>query len=137
MVTAESESFQFGSSSTFGYAIPMATASAVAADIVAGHASAAVHIGATPFLGVQVLSSTSGTPGAVIAGVVAGGPADRAGLTSGDTITAVDGVAVASPESLTALLLQKAPGTTVRVGYTDQFGRASAVDVTLGSGPPQ
>lgn len=135
MVTAASEGFEFGSSATQGYAIPIATARRIAAEIVAKERSDTVHVGATPFLGVQV--TAAGSEGALIATVVSGGPADRAGLTSGDTITAVDTVPVTSPESLTDALLRFSPGATVRILSVDPSGRQSSVDVTLARGPPQ
>jgi S1-C subfamily serine protease len=78
-------------------------------------------------------STTTG--GAVIAGVVQGGPADDAGLAEGDTITAVDGHAVASPDALTELLGKQRPGDRVEVATVDQNGTAGTIAVTLGSGP--
>jgi S1-C subfamily serine protease len=79
--------------------------------------------------------SSTPTGGAVIAGVVQGGPADDAGLAEGDTITAVDGHAVASPDALTELLGKQKPGDEVPVAIVDQNGSARTVTVTLGSGP--
>jgi S1-C subfamily serine protease len=73
--------------------------------------------------------------GAVIAGTVQGGPADNAGLAQGDTITAVDGHTIDSPDALTTLLQTKRPGAMVSVAYVDQNGASQSVDVTLGSGP--
>jgi S1-C subfamily serine protease len=86
---------------------------------------------------VHLMSPAAGTPGAVIASVVSGGPGDRAGLQSGDTITALNGDAVTSPDSLLQTLLRLSPGTTVRFDYVDQFDQQQHTDVTLGSGPPQ
>ncbi len=137
MVTAASEGYQFGSNASQGYAIPIATARQVATQIVTGKGSDTVHIGATPFLGVHVMSTATGAEGAVIVSVVSGGPADVAGLSNGDTITAINGVPVTSPESLTDELLRLSPGSTVQVQYVDPSGQASSVDVTLKSGPPQ
>ncbi len=137
MVTAASEGYQFGSNASQGYAIPIATARKVATQIVTGQGSDTVHVGATPFLGVHVMSTSSGSGGAVIASVVSGGPADVAGLSNGDTITAINGVPVTSPESLTHELLRLAPGSTVQVQYVDPSGQPSSVGVTLRSGPPQ
>jgi S1-C subfamily serine protease len=117
-----------------GYAIPIGKAVKIAKQIEARTSSPTVHIGATAFLGVAI-DSTNG--GDLIADVVAGGPADSAGLVPGDTIIAVDGRAVTSPTALTNLVLSKRPGGQVTVAYTDQFGMSRTAAVTLGSGPPQ
>ena len=132
-------------SSTDAYAIPIARALTIAQEIEAGHASATVHIGGTAFLGVEVESVDSGYggygsasgSGALVAGVVSGGPAASAGLTAGDVITAIDGRTIASPATVSALIVTMKPGTKITVTYTDQAGGRHAVRVTLGSGPPQ
>ncbi len=50
-------------SATQGYAIPINTALDIAKQIEAGQASATVHIGATAFLGLEIASTQSGSPG--------------------------------------------------------------------------
>jgi S1-C subfamily serine protease len=115
------------------YAIPIAQALAVAHLIEGGKASAAVHIGGTAFMGVQV-QSVNGR--AVIAAVVPGGPAAKAGLVAGDKITAIDGRQVTATGVRTYLLTKK-PGATVTVAYLDEAGNQGSVHVTLASGPPQ
>ncbi len=137
MVTAASEGFEFGAvQKPEGYAVPIATARSVAAQIVQGTASSTIHVGATAFLGVDV-EGLSGTSGAVIADVLTGGPADRAGLAPGDTITAVDGTPIGSPEVLTDVLLGMKPGAKVTIDYLDLSGQQLAASATLVSGPPQ
>jgi S1-C subfamily serine protease len=109
-----------------------------------------VHVGATAFLGVSVISPTSsgfggfGTPfrqptssGAVIESVVSGRPAANAGLAAGDTITSIGGHSVTSANSLTAVLLSEKPDATVSVIYLDPSGAKHTVTVHLESGPPQ
>jgi S1-C subfamily serine protease len=138
--TAGSSSFQMADSSgTQGFAIPIDAAIAIADQIEAGTTSAAVHIGPTAFLGIQVAPSTGSTvSGATIAGTVAGSPAAGAGLGNGDVITSVGGHAVTSDSSLTAILLHdEQPGTSVQVDYTDPSGTQHSVTLTLASGPPQ
>lgn len=79
----------------------------------------------------------SSTSGAVIQSVPANTPAANAGLTGGDTITAVDGKTISTPSDLTKIMLQEKPNNTVSVTYTDSSGQSHTVQVQLGSGPPQ
>jgi S1-C subfamily serine protease len=135
-------------SSTDAYAIPIAHALTIVQEIEAGDASATVHIGGTAFLGVEVESAGSdgygyggygSTPasGALVAGVVSGGPAASAGLSAGDVITAVDGRTITSPATVSSLIVTMKPGAKITVTYADQDGGRHVVRVTLGSGPPQ
>jgi S1-C subfamily serine protease len=138
-------------SASDSYAIPVNTAVSLAKQIDAGLASAAVHVGGTAFLGIQVQSGGAasenlgfgigvGSPtssATVIAGVVRSGPAASAGLAVGDVITAIDGKAISSPDEITTAVLARAPGTRVFVTYQDQSGSTHTAAVILGSGPAQ
>jgi S1-C subfamily serine protease len=138
-------------SASDSYAIPINTAVRVAKQIESGNASSTVHIGPTPFLGVQIASTVGsrgfgqgglgfrGTApaGGLVAGVVPGGPAAAAGLTAGDVITAINGHTVSSPSAITSLILTKKPGAKIKVTYTDQSAASHLTTVILGSGPPQ
>lgn len=141
MDTAGSASFQVGSGSAGGgYAIPVATALAIARQIVAGHPSATVHVGPTAFLGVQ--AGSGGAPGAVVpgatvTGVAAGSPAAEAGLARGDVITSLGSHPVTSQAALTQVLaFDEVPGEDAVVSYADPAGRQHSVTVALGSGGP-
>jgi S1-C subfamily serine protease len=83
MNTAASAGFFLSSTASDAYAVPVTRALAIAKQIQAGRASATVHVGATPFVGVQLQSTDGyfggGRTGVVVAGVVPGSPADRAG----------------------------------------------------------
>ena len=149
VAASASGGFQMVTSSD-AYAIPIGKAVTVAKQIESGRSSATVHIGATAFLGVQVESAASGgyggypgdgygsaTAGALIAGVVDGGPAATAGLVPGDVISAVNGQTISSPTDIAPIVLKLKPGATVMVAYTDQTGVSQSATVTLGSGPPQ
>jgi S1-C subfamily serine protease len=126
-----SAGYQSISQTSAGYAVPIATALEVVHHIESGDGTGTTHVGGTAFLGVNLTTDAySGAP--LVAGVVSGGPAEAAGLQQGDTITAIDGVAVSSPAEITSLLLEKQPGDTVAV--TTQNG---TLTVTLGSGPAQ
>ncbi len=56
-----------------------------------------------------------GTKGALVADVMDGSPAERAGLTRGDIITKYDGVTVKDPTHLRTLVAETLPDTTVTV----------------------
>jgi len=137
---------QQGGYRTAGYAIPISSALSIAQQIESGSASANIVIGYPAFLGVQVSNTaTSGRSryaqpsttvgGALISGVVSGGPAAAAGLTAGDTITAVDGTTIDSPSALTTTLAADAPGQTVTITFTDSSGDSQTASVTLVNGP--
>jgi S1-C subfamily serine protease len=63
--------------------------------------------------------------GVVITGVVAGGPADRAGVTRGDLVLSLDGKTVSTLRELYTALWLRAPGDTVGL----QILRDSAIRV--------
>lgn len=135
MDTAASSSVsRYSSSATTGFAIPIAKALSIATQIESGHPSSTVHIGYPAFLGVQ-LSAQGQAAGATIAGTVDGSGAAKAGLQAGDTITAVDGKAIASATALSAVTASHKPGDQVKVTYTDGSGASHPVTVTLGAGP--
>jgi S1-C subfamily serine protease len=120
MDTASSQFTVHDVSTTDAFAIPIGTAQTIADAISSGKASATVHIGTTPFLGIESASpdvpdlghggQAATSSGALIVSVVSGGPAASAGLVGGDLITAINGQGVSSPTALTSLLLTKKPG---------------------------
>jgi len=135
--TAASSTFQIENGNDQGFAIPINEVKSIAAQIVSGQSSSSVHIGATPFLGVLVQATSSGQPGAQIVDVLSGTPAATSGLAASDTITALNGSKVSSPQDLTDLILQHHPGDTVTFSYTTSSGSTTTTTVTLASGPAQ
>ena len=75
-----------------------------------------------------------GQPGAQDS-IVAGGPADRAGLRSGDIIAAVDGTTLDATHQLDLVMSQYGPGTSVRLDIL-RGGQSTQVNVVLGTRPP-
>ena len=114
------------------YAIPIATAMDLVEQIEDGVDDATVHQGLPAFLGFSV---ADGTAGATIAGVVADGPADEAGIGAGDVVTAVGGTPVDSATDLTTALSAQDPGDEVDVTWTDSTGTSQTATVTLVAGP--
>jgi S1-C subfamily serine protease len=138
MDTAASSGAAIRSGANEGYAIPIDKAVAIVRQIEAGRGSATVHVGPTAFLG--ILAEPAGyadVSGAVVAQVVSGGPADRAGVGPGDVITQIDGHAVSSTAEIVKRLQAKHPGDTVRLSWIDRFGGRTVSTVKLASGPPQ
>jgi S1-C subfamily serine protease len=134
--------FQSGQARTQAFAIPINNAVSIASQITAGTASSAVHIGATGFLGVAIMSAgnaaAAGAPagsGAALAGLVPASPAGRAGLAAGDVIVSVDGHPVSSPSALQSALELHHPGDSVRIGWTDQAGQPHSAAIVLANGP--
>ena len=73
--------------------------------------------------------------GALVDGVLCGTAAAAAGLVSGDVITAVNGRAVATPGSLTAMMSGFRPGTKVTLSWETAGGRRQTGMLTLGAAP--
>jgi len=153
MDTAAGSNYQFqgqSSTATQAYSIPIDEALSIAKQIEAGTTSADVHIGATAFLGLESggSSSNSGgfggfggqssqgaTSGATVAGTVSGSPAANAGLTQGDTITAIAGQSVTSAEDVAHGLVKYHPGDSISVSWTDTAGQSHTANLTLTTGP--
>lgn len=120
-----------GSSAVTGYAIPIGTALHIATQIESGVATHQITIGLPAFLGIGIGQADPTVSGAVISGVVAGTPAESAGLVAGDTITTVNGGAITSGSQLSSVLGGHAPGDSVAIGWTDAAGAAHTATVTL------
>ena len=156
MDTAASAGTRFAAQDSVGFAIPINQALSIAHQIVAGQASATIHLGSTGFLGVQVAdassqgsagsfgfgsgsggaaSNPSATSGALIEGVESDSPASSIGLATNDVITSVDGRTVTSARSLTTAMQQFHPGDKVTVGWTDDSGQTHTASATLTTGP--
>jgi serine protease Do len=72
--------------------------------------------------------------GAVVGDITADAPGAKAGLKSGDVITAIDGKRVEGPDDLTMEVISRAPGTTVTLDVV-RNGQPMRVSVTLGQRP--
>jgi S1-C subfamily serine protease len=145
MDTAASESFAFSSEGNQGFAIPLSAALAIARQIENGHGTATVHVGATGFLGLIEDPSenrsflgdgATAVNGVDIENVVAGSPAQEAGIAEGDVVTAFDGHDVSTPEQLEHLMVLHSPGNKVTLTWVGATGQSHTTTVTLASGPP-
>ncbi|MEO6713086.1 MAG: PDZ domain-containing protein, partial [Mycobacteriales bacterium] len=107
-----------------GFAIPMTTAKTVADQLIRGERPTQA------ILGVQV--GDAATAGAVIGSVTPGSAAERAGLRSGDIVTAVADSRISDAASMTAAIRSRRPGSTVKITYT-RDGVSATVSATLGA----
>jgi len=118
-----------------GFAIPVDMATSVADQIIK---NGSVHRG---YLGIRMLSSGDLTPqmaktfgfegrGVLIDEVTPGGPADKAGLKSGDIVTHINGEAMETQRRLRSFVASFAPGTTVKVTVFRE-GQTLDLDITL------
>ncbi|HWW09469.1 MAG TPA: trypsin-like peptidase domain-containing protein [Candidatus Acidoferrales bacterium] len=120
-----------GSAPGIGFAIPSNIVTSIAAQLInQGHVT---HSGRA-YLGVRIALAASQN-GALISTVTAGSPAAAAGLQAGDTITALNGKSVASPDDLSQALAQLTPGDKAQVTVTGPDGSQRTVTVTLGELP--
>ncbi len=143
IVTAgEAQGFR-STSTTIAFAIPSSKAVDIANRILAGQAGNGVYIGPVGYLGVsvQTLDANSAaqlglsvSSGAYVRGVVAGSPAEHAGITAGSVITRVNSVVVDSATALGDALHQYKPGDQVKITWIAGTATHTAT-VTLISGP--
>jgi putative serine protease PepD len=121
-----------GQAPGIGFAIPSNIVTDIAGQMIRNGGRVANSHRA--YLGVRVATVTGGN-GVLIARVDSGGPADKAGLQSGDVITAIDGKTVDSSEALTTILAQHKPGDQVKVTVVHADGSQATATVTLGQIP--
>lgn len=99
-----------GGSVGIGFAIPSNSAAPIVDQLIA-HGMVA-----RGWLGVSVADLPDGSPGAVVTGLQAGGPADRAGLMQSDIILTADGEKVEGAEGLTRIIASTPPDRHVVLG---------------------
>jgi putative serine protease PepD len=87
------------------------------------------------YLGVST-QEEPGSPGAVVAAVQPGGPAEGSQLQPGDRITKLDDREVDNPSDLSTGILDYKPGDRVTL-TVDRNGQETTIDVTLGTRPDQ
>jgi len=128
-----------GGSVGIGFAIPASVADTVTKQLIAkGHITRG-YIGAT----IETLSDDlaeswglQGRKGAQVTDVVPNGPAQKAGLQSGDVVVAVNGVPVKSNTEMTREVAKSQAGEVIHLDvYRD--GKERTVDITSGTRPSE
>jgi S1-C subfamily serine protease len=120
---------------SIGFAIPAATVTNVADDLIAGrqpqHAFLGIRYASlTPEIAQQY--NIKADHGLVVLDVQPGTPAEQAGLQPGDVILAIDGKDVNQVEDLIAVLHQHSPGDTVTMSI-ERNNQQQDLQVTLGN----
>ena len=128
---------QSGGSVGIGFAIPVSTAKTVMEAIIKdGHV-------VRGWIGVETQDITpelaqsfnlQRTSGAIIAGVVRNGPADKAGIVPGDILLTVEGQPVGDTTEMLNLIAQLPPGGKAKMTVLRKY-REVALDVMVGKRP--
>jgi serine protease DegQ len=128
---------QTGGSIGIGFAIPVSTARTVLESIIKNGQVVRGWIGIESQDITPELADSFGlgrSSGAIIAGVVRNGPADRAGVRPGDILLAVEGKIVKNTGDMLNLIAQLAPGARAKLKLMRR-NHESTVDVTVGKRP--
>jgi S1-C subfamily serine protease len=121
-----------GAAAGIGFAIPSDTVTSIAAQLIA---TGKVTSSGRASLGIsaQTVADASGQPAGIgVVAVTPGGAAAKAGIQSGDIITALAGQPTASLAALQSVLAARKPGDRVQAQLS-RDGATSTVTVTLGS----
>lgn len=112
-----------GGSLGIGFAIPVSTARTVLESIITTGSVTRGWIGVEPQDVTPEIAESFGLQqksGAIVAGVLQGGPADKAGIRPGDILVSVNGEDIGDTTKLLNVVAQIKPGATAKV----QIGRA-------------
>jgi Do/DeqQ family serine protease len=126
-----------GGSMGIGFATPVSTAKSVLEQIVKSGAVTRGWIGVelAPVTPALAESFNLGTAeGAIINGVLSGGPADKAGVKPGDVLLSVDGKRTSDPRGTVNIVTEIAPGNTAKL-LVKRKGQDMEFAVTVGRRP--
>jgi serine protease DegQ len=126
-----------GGSLGIGFAIPVSTAKTVMESIIKTGQVVRGWIGVEPQDITPELAESFGlkrTSGAIIAGVLRNGPADRAGMRPGDILVEVNGSAVHDTTEMLNLIAQLEPGKKARMKVVRK-NEESKLDIVVGTRP--
>jgi putative serine protease PepD len=124
-----------GTAAGIGFAIPSNTVTDIASQIIANGRVVNTH---RAYLGIRTGTAVDGTNtpiGVVVTVVVAGGPADRAGIAAGDLIIAVGGKQVRTTTDLAVALADLMPGGSTPVTVITPGGVHHTVTVAIAEIP--
>jgi serine protease DegQ len=127
-----------GGSLGIGFAIPVSTAKQVMESIISTGSVTRGWIGVEPQDMTPEIAESFGLDakeGALIAAVVQGGPADKAGVKPGDVLTSVDGQSITDTTALLNAIAQLKPGADAKMKVIRR-GKPTELTVTIGKRPP-
>ena len=127
-----------GGSLGIGFAIPVSTARSVLESIITTGSVTRGWIGVEPQDVTPEIAESFGLEqksGAIVAGVLKNGPADRAGIKPGDILVSVDGQDITDTTRLLNLIAQIKPGSNAKI-HLVRKNRELDLDVMIGKRPP-
>jgi S1-C subfamily serine protease len=116
-----------GSNSGVGFAVPVSTVKFVVPQIENGGKVKRAYLGIRN-------GDTQDLSGAIVGGVIAGGPAQKAGLRDGDKITEIDGRRVTGSDDVSSAVAARKPGEQAKVTI-ERGGDRRTLTVDLGTRP--
>ncbi|MGN6229685.1 MAG: S1C family serine protease, partial [Trinickia sp.] len=126
-----------GGSLGIGFAIPVSTARSVLESIITTGSVTRGWIGVEPQDVTPAIAESFGLEqrGTIVAGVLQGGPADKAGIKPGDVLLEVNGEDIIDTTRLLNVIAQIKPGTQAKVKLMRKKKEMDVV-VTIGKRPP-
>jgi serine protease DegQ len=126
-----------GGSLGIGFAIPVSTAKSVLESIITTGTVTRGWIGVEPQDVTPAIAESFGLEqkGTIVAGVLQGGPADKAGIKPGDVLLDVNGQSITDTTRLLNVIAQIKPGTDAKV-HLKRKNKDLDVKVTIGKRPP-
>ncbi|KMQ81228.1 Outer membrane stress sensor protease DegQ, serine protease [Candidatus Burkholderia pumila] len=128
-----------GGSLGIGFAIPVSTARSVLENIITTGTVTRGWIGVEPQDVTPEIAESFGLDqksGAIVAGVLQGGPADKAGIKPGDILVSIDDDTITDTTRLLNVVAQIKPGTAVKA-HVMRKNKELDVNVTIGKRPAQ
>ncbi|WP_118185255.1 S1C family serine protease [Paraburkholderia phosphatilytica] len=127
-----------GGSLGIGFAIPVSTARSVLESIITTGSVTRGWIGVEPQDVTPEIAESFGLDqksGAIVAGVLQGGPADKAGIKPGDILVSVNGEQITDTTRLLNVIAQIKPGTSAKV-HLVRKNKPMDIDILIGKRPP-
>ena len=127
-----------GGSLGIGFAIPVSTIKMVMESIISNGQVVRGWIGVEPQDITPEMADSFNikeASGAIVAGVIRGGPADKAGIRPGDILTAIEGRPVTNKTEVLNLIAQLKPNNKAKFTLLRKTSE-STVDILIGKRPP-
>ena len=128
-----------GGSVGIGFAVPAEVAARVSRQLIANGKVVRGYIGATIQNFDEDMAAAqgmAGQKGAIVAELTSGGPAERAGLATGDIVLSVNGTRVRSSSELTRQVAKAAPGDLLRLEVI-RDGKPRTIEIRSGTRPSE